>query len=363
MTIQLPARGVRASVITTVAAIVVAGAISVAAPVAAADPSPVRTLAQGVGMAGQPSVRVRQLQRALLRRGYDIGAAGADGRFGPRTAAAVRRVQAARGLAVDGVVGRRTRRALGLGRRPSHSVQRSAPKRAVTAPSSAPPAARPAPAPAIVRTAHSSFGAIAVKVMIGVLLASIAAFALAAALRRARRARRTRVRALPTDRVPTPPLPQRLPDPFIGYVALGPGTTAAEHDRSSAAIVAACREADRDLLEIVCDSADGRALERPGLTHALGRIADGEARGLVVSDVQGFSRSSHDVAALIEWLRDADATLVALDLGFDTATPEGRQAAEALVARGHAAPEVRRRVEPHRRQGARHRLPPLEIKG
>jgi hypothetical protein len=54
------------------------------------------------------------VQRALIARGYGVGATGADGIYGPNTAAAVKRYQRAHGLAVDGIVGPLTRAALGI---------------------------------------------------------------------------------------------------------------------------------------------------------------------------------------------------------------------------------------------------------
>jgi peptidoglycan hydrolase-like protein with peptidoglycan-binding domain len=71
-------------------------------------------LAEGVGMGPRPSVRVRRLQRVVDRAGYDVGPTGIDGRFGPFTAAAVRRMQRTYGLVPDGIVGPKTRRLVGL---------------------------------------------------------------------------------------------------------------------------------------------------------------------------------------------------------------------------------------------------------
>ena len=43
------------------------------------------------------------------------------------------------------------------------------------------------------------------------------------------------------------------------------------------------------------------------------------------------------------WFRDADATLVALDLDLDTSTPAGRQVASTLIALGNGEPGAPRR--------------------
>jgi peptidoglycan hydrolase-like protein with peptidoglycan-binding domain len=82
-----------------------------AAPPAGADPEAIAAQASGSGRPG-----VAALQVALRARG--LYAATVDGVRGPLTRDGVRRFQARRGLAVDGIAGRRTRAALGWRGRP-----------------------------------------------------------------------------------------------------------------------------------------------------------------------------------------------------------------------------------------------------
>jgi DNA invertase Pin-like site-specific DNA recombinase len=120
----------------------------------------------------------------------------------------------------------------------------------------------------------------------------------------------------------------------IGYVTVSddPGTGKAE--RSWGAIEAKCERSGWNLLEIVHDRENRRIRERPGLRYALERIVDRGADGLVVSDLHRLSHSIVDLGALLAWFRDAHATLVALDLGIDTSTPEGDHVAATIIALG-----------------------------
>ena len=62
---------------------------------------------------GDSGPEVRRLQERLRREGYNPGAI--DGEFGPQTERAVRQFQRANNLYVDGVAGRETLTALGIG--------------------------------------------------------------------------------------------------------------------------------------------------------------------------------------------------------------------------------------------------------
>jgi DNA invertase Pin-like site-specific DNA recombinase len=121
---------------------------------------------------------------------------------------------------------------------------------------------------------------------------------------------------------------------LIGYVTITPDGGACDAERLHAAIETRCERFAWNLLEIVHDREQGRIRERPGMRYALERIVKREADGLVVGDLRGLSGSIVDLGALLAWLRDAHATLIALELGIDTSTPHGDQLAETLIALG-----------------------------
>lgn len=81
------------------------------------------------------------------------------------------------------------------------------------------------------------------------------------------------------------------------------------------------------------EGASGKSLDRPGLRRALEAIAAKRADGLIVAKLDRLSRSVIDFGELLLWFREeADATLVALDLGVDTSTAAGELVASVFAA-------------------------------
>jgi DNA invertase Pin-like site-specific DNA recombinase len=361
---------------TAVAVVIAACAIVAPAAANAASRHAEALLSTGVGLHHQPSVRVRDLQRALVRDGHSIGRPGVDGRFGPLTRTAVRRAQRKHHLKVDGIAGPRTLRALRVTgaaraatRRRGHeatSHRTVTNLRPATADGAA--AARTASAPA--RTAStpapvplSTQGSGRATLIVGSLaLLIVALFGVAYIRQRRRYAARLAAYHLETFIPPLPgqAVPDQAPPPeqavaaaddrpttmapvtapatrsglqagalVIGYVT-GPRAGRSEEHPPERDVERACERSGWQLVEVVRDREDGSILERPALTAALERITAGQAHGLVVNDARLLSRSV-DFAKFVQWFRDAEAALIALDLGLDTSTPEGSRVASSLI--------------------------------
>jgi hypothetical protein len=69
----------------------------------------------------------------------------------------------------------------------------------------------------------------------------------------------------------------------------------------------------------------------PGLRYALGRIAAGEAQGLVVPGLRRLTRSVAELGPIVDWCLRHEARLVAVAQGFDTGEPESRVAARLNI--------------------------------
>jgi DNA invertase Pin-like site-specific DNA recombinase/peptidoglycan hydrolase-like protein with peptidoglycan-binding domain len=375
-------------------AVVLTAAVPASAS-AATKTNPTPLLAEGAGMGSTPSPAVRSIQRVLDRRGYDLGAPGVDGRFGPLTAGAVRRFQADYGLAVDGVVGPKTRRIVRLvqrrAQRADNARREASPNQQAETEPATPDraAAQPAPQAAPEATVLRSQDNEAAWLLAVAASAALGAFLAAFALRwpRSRRGhgpilaplmRELYVEGHSADRTvgefrghalatainghtadkPAVEQTSYLVDDLrkkgpvwvrgsevtrrtsrlapgssvIGYVTMSPDAPANEADEPAREIEKACSRSKWQLLEVITDRENGvGTLERPGLSYALEQIAEGRAGGLVVSDMRRLGHSIVDLGALMEWFCDSHAALIALDLGVDTSTPSGRELAAKLI--------------------------------
>jgi peptidoglycan hydrolase-like protein with peptidoglycan-binding domain/DNA invertase Pin-like site-specific DNA recombinase len=355
-------------------------------------------LRRGAGFA-QPdgSPRVRALQVRLQRHGLRPGPV--DGLFGPRTQAAVERLQRSRGIPVSGVATAKTRRLIAAA--PEQQPQERASNEAPAEPNAETPATDGgAPAitpaqPASVERGESGDVTVPAVVLIGLaaLLLGLTAGALLGRRNRVvsgtavplapgvvaegttntgavGRFRGT-VHALVLGRRGFRRVPEArylvsdpgIRDPFwvsqeevsnivppgraqrfdrkddrvlaLGYVSLpaNEGMQNAEFDAQLEAIDTYCDQRGWELVEVVRDVDTGRRdLERQGLLYALDKIGRGEASCIIVSELGRLSDSAADLGGVLDRLARSDGRLVAVDLGLDTASPEGRVAAQALAS-------------------------------
>jgi peptidoglycan hydrolase-like protein with peptidoglycan-binding domain len=306
--------------------------------------APKKMLREGVGMGSRPSVVVRRLQRALLRVGFRVGPSGADGRFGPLTADAVRRMQVAHGLTPDGIVGPKTRRALHWRgsrrstrqpiRRPSTSPVGAGRRRAVHDQSASDNDA----------TQTAAQWTASVIALVALLVSGAA---LAVAVRRPAEPRPSLLPAgfaehatpsngddpgLQAGSRALEPAPLRSGPPsggVIGYLTLDEDgrPPPASLDR----LCSVCANAGLELDEVVRDSDAPSLFARPGLVYAREKVAAGRSQALVVNDIKRLAPTLDDLGTLLEWFRDAGAVIVVPDLELDTATVEGDRIASEII--------------------------------
>jgi DNA invertase Pin-like site-specific DNA recombinase len=144
----------------------------------------------------------------------------------------------------------------------------------------------------------------------------------------------------------------------IGYVRVSTDEQAdsgAGLAAQRSAIEAECERRGWELVEVAEDAGySGKDLKRPAIRVALDRLDAGEADGLVVAKLDRLSRSVLDFAAFMERAQRKGWAVVVLDLGVDTATPQGE-----LVANTFAAfAQFERRLIGQRTREALAALPP-----
>jgi DNA invertase Pin-like site-specific DNA recombinase len=132
------------------------------------------------------------------------------------------------------------------------------------------------------------------------------------------------------------PAPDRAQVRAVGYVSV-PAKEALdgpEFDTQLNAIDRYCEEHGWELVEVVRDveASNGNDVEREGLLYALEKIGRGEASCVIVSELGRLSGSAAALGGVLDRLDRSDGRLVALDIGLDTASPEGRVAAQALAS-------------------------------
>jgi hypothetical protein len=116
--------------------------------------------------------------------------------------------------------------------------------------------------------------------------------------------------------------------PRAGAVGYARGLERAELDRQAAAIRRTCAERGWPLSRVVREGGSGR--RRPGLKHALKHLAGGQQTRLVVAEARHLGDSPAEVALKLGWCARHRIDVVALDVGLDTATREGRTAVRLL---------------------------------
>ena len=137
----------------------------------------------------------------------------------------------------------------------------------------------------------------------------------------------------PVEAADTPPVTATTR--ALGYATLPTAIGGEQHQLQEQvkAIQGRCAELSVDIVDIVRErEIEGRALDRPGLSLLIERIAAGDANCLVVAALGRLSHSVAELGTIVKWLERNEIRLIAVDLNLDTASPGGRLTARALAS-------------------------------
>jgi DNA invertase Pin-like site-specific DNA recombinase len=122
----------------------------------------------------------------------------------------------------------------------------------------------------------------------------------------------------------------------VGYIRVSTeeqGDSRAGLEAQEAAIRAEVERREWELVELYVDVASGKTLrKRDNLGVALRALADGAADALVVAKLDRLSRSVLDFAGIMETAAAEGWSLVVIDLGVDTTTPNGELVANIMIS-------------------------------
>lgn len=131
-----------------------------------------------------------------------------------------------------------------------------------------------------------------------------------------------------------------------------------ESRRQAQEIASTCARLGLHLLGIVRDRErlHQRPLERPGLGYVLGKVASGEAGGIVVAELSRVTHSASELGTVLEWFARHGARFVAAAPGLDTDDEAGRTAVRAIIEvsrweRQRLAERTRSGMQAARRKG------------
>ena len=122
-------------------------------------------------------------------------------------------------------------------------------------------------------------------------------------------------------------------DTVLGYVRGSRGAgTGVSLEAQRAAIGAECERRGWRLLRLEEDRLVRGEAGRPGRARVLAACGAGEARALVVARLDRLARSLNEAAQLLARAKREGWNLVALDLGLDLSTSEGKRVANQFVS-------------------------------